>query len=164
MKTVAANRVSSAPGVNETCSVGTHTWRMCTMDTDGITPIGLTSLASRGFLDPVCLRADEKRLICSSTLANAPDRKVVIARTGIDRSLLDLAHKLRKELTSAEIASMAARGIDNPSSLSWGEIRSVCASVLAQVPVGRAETARGQVERPNPRHLQAKRPPGRRRA
>ena len=120
------------------------------MDTNEVTSIGLASLASRGFLDPVCLRADEKRSLCVSVLAQAPDRSADIAHTVIDRSLLELAHQLRSERTSAEIASMAAGGIDNPSGLSWGEIRLVCASVLTQVPDHKAEITSGLADRLTP--------------
>lgn len=44
---------------------------------------------------------------------------------------------------------MAARGIDSPACLSWGEISTVCASVLVQLPQPRTEVVRNLPERSN---------------
>jgi len=80
------------------------------VDINEVTRNGPTSLASRGLLDPVCLRADEKRNLCVSALEEC---------------------QLREGRVSAEITSMVERGIDNPTGLSWGETRTICAAVLA---------------------------------
>lgn len=39
---------------------------------------------------------------------------------------------MTKEVTSAEIAAIAARGLANPAALTLDEIKSVCASALTQ--------------------------------
>ena len=118
------------------------------MHTDEITAIGLASLAARGMIDPVCLRADEKRSLCGSVHASATDRRADGPQTVIDRSLLALAQQLKNQSTSAELAAMTERGIDNPQSLSWGEIRLVCASVLTRVTEHGAQVTSGLAERP----------------
>ncbi len=50
---------------------------------------------------------------------------------GADNSALINA---MNERTSSRIAAIAARGLDDPSSLTLEEVRSVCASALTQAP------------------------------
>ena len=46
----------------------------------------------------------------------------------------EAAEKIRNEVTSEEVARIAARGLKIPKNLTAKEIRSVCASVLTQRP------------------------------
>ena len=90
-------------------------------------------IASRGLKDPSLLLFGEIKSVCGSALTQTMPRGLganygLFSRPGA-AMLMGL-----DEYSSERIAGVASRGLKDPTSLTPGEIRAVCGSVLTQAP------------------------------
>ena len=93
----------------------------------------LASLASRALDNPFSLTLDEIRSLGGSVLTQAPPRTGLLG-TGYSGRYAGAASLLGVERSSAELASLASRAMQDPVSLSGSEIKSLGGSVLTQAP------------------------------
>jgi hypothetical protein len=85
----------------------------------------VAAIAALGVRYPDALSYSAIQSVCASALTQTGNPPPTLG---------NVANALWGEQTSARIASIAARGIDHPASLTMEEIQAVCGSVLTQAP------------------------------